>query len=124
MEACRILQKVRAAGKLIDHHFCPWKRTGHWGLTRAENQKRRKPNNKNHTPTRYMNTNRTLRAGAAIAGILAGGIINKANAVIGTKPSKATFTAGVLADEKGETHECKGHNSCKGKGGCKSGDNS
>ena len=28
------------------------------------------------------------------------------------------------ASDKAEKHVCKGHNSCKGKGGCKSGDNS
>ena len=34
------------------------------------------------------------------------------------------ISAGVLAEkEKGETHDCAGKNSCKGKGGCKSGDN-
>ena len=40
------------------------------------------------------------------------------------KTDKTGIAAGVLADkEKGETHDCAGKNSCKGKGGCKSGDN-
>ncbi len=72
------------------------------------------------------NTSKTLFAGAALAGILSAGFITAANAAVITKTDRSTVsaTAGVLADEKkGATHECKGHNSCKGTGGCKSGDN-
>ncbi len=69
------------------------------------------------------NTSKTLLAGAALAGILSGGFVNTASAVLASNSGRASLTAGVLADEKGETHECKGHNSCKGKGGCKAGDN-
>ena len=70
-----------------------------------------------------INTSKTLLAGAALAGILTGGFATNASAATVTKPSQASFSAGTLADEKGETHSCKGHNSCKGKGGCKAGDN-
>lgn len=73
-----------------------------------------------------MNTTKTLLAGAAFAGIIAGGFATKANAAANGAPQfkSGQLDAGVLADkEKGETHDCAGKNSCKGKGGCKSGDN-
>jgi hypothetical protein len=70
-----------------------------------------------------QSTSKALLAGAAIAGLLSGGLTAQVNAATDTAKSVVS-TAGLLADEKkGETHECKGHNSCKGKGGCKSGDN-
>ncbi len=71
-------------------------------------------------------SSKTFLAGAAIAGLLTGGLVGQINAATTTAKS-GTQSAGVLADEKkekGETHDCKGKNSCKGKGGCKSGDNS
>ncbi len=68
-------------------------------------------------------TTKTILAGAALAGILSAGFITTASAALVTKSDRAGVTAGTLAAEKGDTHECKGHNSCKGKGGCKSGDN-
>ena len=73
-----------------------------------------------------MTTTKTLLAGAALAGIIAGGFASKRNAATNSAPlfKCAMVDAGVLADEKkGETHDCAGKNSCKGKGGCKSGDN-
>ena len=70
------------------------------------------------------NSTKALLAGAAVAGILSGGIVAQLNAATNTQSDKAGISAGVLADEKkGETHDCKGKNSCKGKGGCKTGDN-
>lgn len=70
-----------------------------------------------------IKTNNSLIAGAALAGILSAGFISQTTAA--TVSSTATrFSAGVLADDKkGDTHDCKGNNSCKGKGGCKTGDN-
>ena len=68
-----------------------------------------------------MTTTKTLLAGAALAGIIAGGFASKSNAATNSAPQfKASkVDAGVLADEKkGETHDCAGKNSCKGKGGC------
>lgn len=71
-------------------------------------------------------TTKTFLAGAAIAGIVSGAALSPAQAatssVVKFDASKSTVEAGVLADEKGETHGCAGQNSCKGKGGCKSGD--
>lgn len=71
---------------------------------------------------KHINTSKALLAGAAVAGILTGVVVTTTSATTTTKPSQLSFVAGTLADEKGETHECKGHNSCKGKGGCKAGD--
>ena len=73
-----------------------------------------------------MNKTKTLLAGAALAGIIAGGFAARANAASNGAPlfKTTSLNAGILADkDKGETHDCAGKNSCKGKGGCKSGDN-
>src|SRR4051794_27843433 len=70
-----------------------------------------------------INTNQTLLAGAALAGIFSG-LITTASAATASSPSQASISAGTLAaDKKGETHDCAGKNGCKGKGGCKTGDN-
>lgn len=71
-----------------------------------------------------MKTNNSMIAGAALAGILGGGFAFGATAPTqGTqKDGSATLSAGYLAADKGEAHGCKGENSCKGKGGCKTGD--
>ena len=68
---------------------------------------------------RYSTT-KTLLAGAALAGIVSGGLVAKVNAATNSGPEKAGISAGQIADEKekGETHDCAGKNSCKGKGGC------
>ena len=68
-----------------------------------------------------LNKTKGILAAAAIAGIITGGTF-RASAAQNTGKTSAD-KAGVLADEKGETHSCKGKNGCKGKGGCKSGDN-
>lgn len=69
-----------------------------------------------------MNTNRTMIAGAALAGILTGSVATAATSY--SPKADSSFSAGIqAADDKGTTHECKGHNSCKGKGGCSAGDN-
>lgn len=88
----------------------------------ASKATRRKP--QINTTMNSKKTSKSLLAGAALAGILSAGFFGTATAAMNTKSDRATAAAGVLADEKkGETHDCKGHNSCKGKGGCKSGDN-
>jgi hypothetical protein len=77
------------------------------------------------TIMKRYSTTKALLAGAAIAGIASGGLVAKLNAATVMKTGKAGAAAGLLADdkkEKGETHDCAGKNSCKGKGGCKSGD--
>jgi hypothetical protein len=52
----------------------------------------------------------TKAMGAVAAGLVAG------SKVLGSPKAFA-------ADEKAPKHVCKGHNACKGKGGCGSGDN-
>ena len=69
-------------------------------------------------------TTKALLAGAAVAGMISGGFVAKSNAATETKTQKSSVSAGTLAEkEKGATHGCAGKNACKGKGGCKSGDN-
>ena len=77
-----------------------------------------------------MKTTKSLLAGAALAGIITGGFAAQSKAVVnnGAPQFKKgdSAQAGVLAEEKkekGETHDCSGKNSFKGKGGCKTGDN-
>ncbi len=70
-----------------------------------------------------QSSSKALLAGAAIAGLLTGGLTAQLQAAT-TVAKTGAPTAGVLADEKkGETHGGKGQNTCKGKGGCKAGDN-
>ena len=72
-----------------------------------------------------QSTTKALLAGAALAGILSGGLTAKLNAATATQPGKTVTAAGVLADDKPKPdadHGCAGKNTCKGKGGCKSGD--
>ncbi len=69
-----------------------------------------------------QSTSKALLAGAAIAGLLSGGLTTTLHAATVTAKSTAP-TAGILASDKGDTHDCAGKNTCKGKGGCKTGDN-
>ena len=74
-----------------------------------------------------IQTHKSILAGAALAGIVAGGFAAKSTAADTSAPQfkKADAKAGMMADEKkekGDTHGCAGKNSCKGKGGCKTGD--
>jgi hypothetical protein len=70
-----------------------------------------------------QSTSKALLTGAAIAGLLSGGLTAQLHAATSVAKS-GTPNAGVLADEKkGETHDCAGKNGCKAKGGCKTGDN-
>jgi hypothetical protein len=68
---------------------------------------------------------KSVLAGAAMSGLIAGGF--SAQAASSTQSGNSITKAGVadtLADkEKPKDHACKGHNDCKGQGGCKSGDN-
>ena len=65
---------------------------------------------------------------AAFTGLLSG-TVARANAPTSTSTSLTSgssaisATAGQAADTPVEKHACKGLNSCKGKGGCKSSDN-
>jgi hypothetical protein len=65
-------------------------------------------------------TTKVFLAGAAMAGLISGGLVSTSRAA---EPSVGAGAPAPAEKEKGETHACKGHNSCKGKGGCKSGDN-
>jgi len=68
-----------------------------------------------------IHTPRHLLAGAALAGLISGGFVASARAAVNPTPDAPSY--GIPADkEKGETHDCAGKNSCKGKGGCKGGD--
>ena len=63
---------------------------------------------------------------AAFSGLLAG-TVSRANAAVSNGSSNPTVKSAsnatqTVAAEK-EKHACQGHNSCKGKGGCKAGDN-
>ncbi len=58
---------------------------------------------------------------AAFTGLL-GGTVARVNAAPSTG-SAVSAIAGQAADTPVEKHGCKGLNSCKGKGGCKSSDN-
>lgn len=63
---------------------------------------------------------KSLLAGAAMTGLLAGGFTAQAASTqAGISIAKAG-SADTLAKPK--DHACKGHNECKGQGGCKSGD--
>ena len=74
---------------------------------------------------------RTLLAGAALAGMLAGtGVTVQASTLLPGLKSSVNSAQDKApekdkkADKKAkDKHACKGQNSCKGKGGCKAGDN-
>ncbi len=71
-------------------------------------------------------THKALIVGVALTGLLAGAS-NRVQAATanGASSSSAAFVkAGLqIADGDTDTHSCKGQNTCKGKGGCKTGDN-
>jgi len=60
-------------------------------------------------------TARTLIISAAIAGLVAG-----TTAVTGCSSSPKAGSS--VSDSAANKHDCKGLNSCKGQGGCKTGD--
>jgi hypothetical protein len=70
---------------------------------------------------KMQSTSKTLLCGAAIAGLLTGGLTAQLHAATSTAKAGVP-SAGVLGDKKGDTHDCAGKNSCKGTGGCKTGD--
>jgi hypothetical protein len=74
---------------------------------------------KSKKPKKPMNTTKTLIAGAAVAGLMAGSLPVRAYAV--NTSTQAGVSLQTMADEKG-THSCKGKNACKGQGGCKTSD--
>ena len=60
-------------------------------------------------------TARTLVISAAMAGLLAGAMFNSG---CSTKDDSGSSASASSMDK----HDCKGQNSCKGKGGCNTGD--
>ncbi len=68
---------------------------------------------------------KSLMMGAALAGLMSGNTVVAQN----TSSSTNSFSFGnngqisSALQDKTEKHACKGQNSCKGKGGCKTGDN-
>ena len=67
-----------------------------------------------------MNTTKTLIAGAAVAGLMAGSLPVRAYAA--SAPTQAGVSLQTLAEKEKGTHSCKGQNACKGQGGCKTSD--
>jgi hypothetical protein len=65
----------------------------------------------------------SLMLTAAFTGLLGGTMARAARVANSAGPSAISSIAGQAADDKVEKHACKGLNSCKGKGGCKSSDN-
>jgi hypothetical protein len=72
------------------------------------------------------NTKFTIAA-AALTGLLAG---TASRAMAATSPKSGESTSRLVANghkainlDDTDKHACKGQNSCKGKGGCKTGDN-
>lgn len=65
-------------------------------------------------------TKKAIVAGAAIAGLMSGSFAATTQAAVSTgKPGVSL----QLEKAKADKHACQGQNSCKGKGGCKTGDN-
>jgi len=64
-------------------------------------------------------TKKTVVAGAAIAGLMSGSFAATTHTAVSTVKPGVSLEA-AKAKEK---HACQGQNSCKGKGGCKTGDN-
>ena len=67
------------------------------------------------------NLTKSLLAGAAMTGLVAGGFSAQAASVTKDNSISKAGKADTRAD-KPKDHACKGHNDCKGQGGCKSGD--
>ena len=63
-------------------------------------------------------SNKTIIAGAALAGLFAGSYTTLAASAKAPTSGSSLVT---MADK--DVHSCKGKNACKGKGGCKAGDN-
>ena len=62
-------------------------------------------------------------AGAAIAGLMSGSFAVTAHAVQTSSKAGVSLKMGDKDKDAGDKHACKGMNSCKGKGGCKTADN-
>ena len=65
-------------------------------------------------------TKKAIVAGAAIAGLMSGSFAATTHAAVSTGKPGVSLQLGKAKSDK---HACQGQNSCKGKGGCKTGDN-
>jgi hypothetical protein len=65
-------------------------------------------------------TSKALIVGVALTGLLTGTAARLHAATDSSAPAKA---GQQLASSSSDTQSCKGQNTCKGKGGCKTGDN-
>jgi len=65
-------------------------------------------------------TKKAIVAGAAIAGLMSGSFAATTQAAVSTGKPGVSLQMGKAKSDK---HACQGQNSCKGKGGCKTGDN-
>jgi hypothetical protein len=83
----------------------------YWAAARA---------NKNKKTERLTMTKKAVVAGAAIAGLMSGSFAATSHAAVSTAKPGVSLQ---LAKAKADKHACQGQNSCKGKGGCKTGDN-
>ena len=63
-------------------------------------------------------TARTLIISAAMAGLVAGTMVT----TTGCKSDRSGSAASSASDSTMSKHDCKGLNSCKGQGGCQTGD--
>ena len=71
-----------------------------------------------------QSTSKTLLACAALTGLLSGGFVGQLSAATASTPLNSNVSAaGFLAADSKDVHDCAGKNTCKGKGGCKTGDN-
>ena len=66
---------------------------------------------------------KSLVAGAALAGLLAGTAVTVQASNLLSSAKGNTFSSQDADKMVKEKHACKGQNSCKGKGGCKASDN-
>jgi hypothetical protein len=73
---------------------------------------------------RFLQTTKTMLATVAITGLMAGSAARLHATTTGTPDQNTSMSKGQLADDSGMSkHDCKGMNSCKGQGGCKTSDN-
>jgi hypothetical protein len=72
---------------------------------------------------RLLQTTKTMLATVALTGLMAGSAARLHAATTGNPDQSTSYSKGQLADDTSAgKHDCKGQNTCKGMGGCKTGD--
>jgi hypothetical protein len=71
---------------------------------------------------RLLQTTKTMLATVALTGLMAGSAARLQAATSGAPDQGTSVAKGQLADDSTSQHSCAGKNSCKGQGGCKTGD--